>query len=53
MAGAYVHALLHGRDRLAAAQYAHAAAALTVETNATVRPDLTDALVVNRLRAYQ
>jgi len=37
--------LLHGAEPLAAARYGHAAAALTLATDDTVRPDLTDALV--------
>ncbi|MFI0816643.1 PfkB family carbohydrate kinase [Streptomyces sp. NPDC021098] len=45
MLGAFVHALLGGEDPVAAARYGHAAAALTVATTATVRPDLTPRLV--------
>jgi pseudouridine kinase len=45
MLGAFVHALLTGDDPVAAARYGHAAAALTVATTATVRPDLTPRLV--------
>lgn len=45
MLGAFVHALLSGEDPVAAARYGHAAAALTVATTATVRPDLTPRLV--------
>ena len=45
MLAAFCHALLSGDDPAAAAAYGHAAAALTVESNHTVRPDLTDRLV--------
>lgn len=49
MLGAFVHALLTGEDPVAAARYGHAAAALTVATTATVRPDLTPRLVEDAL----
>ncbi|MEM8903228.1 MAG: carbohydrate kinase [Actinomycetota bacterium] len=49
MAGAYVHARLAGRDVDDAVAFAGAAAALTVEHTAAVRPDLTDASVEARL----
>ncbi len=45
MLAAWCHAWLTGSDPAAAAEYAHAAAALTVAGPHTVRPDLTDELV--------
>ncbi len=45
MLGAFCHALLRGDDAVAAAAYGHVAAALTVASTHTVRPDLTDRLV--------
>ena len=45
MLAAFCHALLSGADPAAAAAYGHAAAALTVASPHTVRPDLTDRLV--------
>lgn len=45
MLAAFCHALLDGADPAAAAAYGHAAAALTVASAHTVRPDLTDRLV--------
>jgi pseudouridine kinase len=45
MLGAFVHAWLAGADAAEAAAYGHAAAALTVASEHTVRPDLTDDLV--------
>jgi pseudouridine kinase len=45
MLAAFCHALLTGDDPVAAAAYGHAAAALTVASTYTVRPDLTDRLV--------
>ncbi|WP_139979589.1 PfkB family carbohydrate kinase [Nocardioides litoris] len=45
MLGAFVHAWLGGDEPTRAAAYAHAAAALTVASEHTVRPDLTDDLV--------
>ncbi len=45
MLAAFVHAHLGGRDPAGAVAYGHAAAALTVATRHTVRPDLTAALV--------
>ncbi|MCW2772370.1 MAG: PfkB domain protein [Nocardioides sp.] len=45
MLAAFCHALLTGSDPAAAAAYGHAAAALTVASPHTVRPDLTDRLV--------
>jgi pseudouridine kinase len=45
MLAAYCHAVLGGADPHEAAGYGHAAAALTVASRHTVRPDLSDALV--------
>ena len=45
MLGGFCHALLAGAEPVEAAAYGHAAAALTVASPHTVRPDLTDALV--------
>jgi pseudouridine kinase len=45
MLAAFCHALLTGSDPAGAAAYGHAAAALTVASPHTVRPDLTDRLV--------
>lgn len=45
MTAAFCHALLEGADPAAAAAYGHAAAALTVASPHTVRPDLTDRLI--------
>ena len=45
MLAAFCHALLTGADPVDAAGYGHAAAALTVASPHTVRPDLTDRLV--------
>ncbi|WP_243060428.1 PfkB family carbohydrate kinase [Nocardioides sp. SR21] len=45
MLAAFCHALLTGADPVDAAAYGHAAAALTVASPHTVRPDLTDRLV--------
>lgn len=45
MLAAFCHALLAGDDPVEAAAYGHAAAALTVASTHTVRPDLTDRLV--------
>ena len=45
MAGAFVHALIAGRSPIEAARFAHAAAALTIVSEHTVRPDLSVALV--------
>ena len=41
----FCHALLAGATPVEAAAYGHAAAALTIASPHTVRPDLTDALV--------
>ena len=45
MLAAFCHALLGGAAPAEAAAYGHAAAALTVASDHTVRPDLTDRLV--------
>ena len=45
MLAGFCHALLAGATPVEAAAYGHAAAALTVASPHTVRPDLTDALV--------
>lgn len=45
MLAAFCHAVLDGEDEAAAAAYGHAAAALTIASTHTVRPDLTDRLV--------
>ena len=45
MLAAFCHALLAGESAAAAAAYGQAAAALTVASRHTVRPDLTDELV--------
>lgn len=49
MTAGFVHALLEGRDAVDAAAYGQATAALTTESVSTVRPDLTSALVTERL----
>jgi pseudouridine kinase len=45
MLAAFAHALLAGHSPATAAQYGHAAAALTVQSPHTVRPDLTERLL--------
>ena len=45
MLAAFCHALLDGSPPVEAAAYGHAAAALTIASPHTVRPDLTDRLV--------
>jgi len=45
MVAAFCHAVLRGDEPAAAAAYAHRAAALTIASAHTVRPDLSDALV--------
>lgn len=45
MLAAFCHALLEGADPVDAARYGHAAAALTIASPHTVRPDLTARLV--------
>ena len=42
---AFCHALVEGHDPLEAARFGHAAAALTIASSHTVRPDLTPRLV--------
>lgn len=49
MTAAFCHALLAGAEPAEAAAYGHAAAALTVASAHTVRPDLTDRLVRSHL----
>jgi pseudouridine kinase len=49
MVAAFCHAVLGGAAPTDAAAYGHAAAALTVASAQTVRPDLTDELVRSRL----
>lgn len=49
MLAAFCHAVLGGASPAEAAAYGHAAAALTVASPQTVRPDLTDELVRSRL----
>ena len=50
MLAAFVHALLAGHSPVAAARHGHAAAALTLESEHTVRPDLTERLLHERTR---
>jgi pseudouridine kinase len=50
MLAAFCHALLDGDDAVAAARYGHAAAALTIASRHTVRPDLTPRLVRSALK---
>jgi pseudouridine kinase len=45
MLAAFCHAVLGGRDAVEAARYGHAAAALTIASPHTVRPDLTPRLI--------
>jgi pseudouridine kinase len=49
MLGAFCHALLEGHSAADAARYGHAAAALTVASPHTVRPDLTTRLLSQKL----
>lgn len=49
MLAAFVHALLAGHSPVTAARYGHAAAALTLESSHTVRPDLTERLLEERI----
>jgi len=51
MLAAFAHALLAGHDPHDAARYGHAAAALTIESSRTVRPDLTARLLEQQLAA--
>jgi pseudouridine kinase len=48
MLAAFAHALLAGRSPVLAARYGHAAAALTLESEHTVRPDLTEHMLEER-----
>jgi len=52
MLAAFAHALLAGRDPLDAAHYGHAAAAVTVQSPHTVRPDLTPDLLERLLAEH-
>lgn len=52
MTAAFVHALLRGDSPLEAARFGQMAAALTVASSATVRPDLTATLVDTELHAH-
>ncbi len=49
MLAAFCHALLEGQDPVDAARFGHAAAALTIASPHTVRPDLTARLVLAAL----
>jgi pseudouridine kinase len=51
MTAAFVHALLRGDSPLDAARFGQMAAALTVASPETVRPDLTPRLVDAELRS--
>ncbi|HEX4789976.1 MAG TPA: carbohydrate kinase [Actinospica sp.] len=50
MLAAFAHALLAGHPPVVAARYGHAAAALTLESSHTVRPDLTSQLLESTVR---
>lgn len=50
MLAAFAHALLAGHSPATAARYGHAAAALTLESTHTVRPDLTARLLESAVR---
>lgn len=50
MLAAFAHALLAGHSPEVAAAYGHAAAALTLESEHTVRPDLTERLLEERTK---
>lgn len=50
MLAAFAYALLAGHDPAEAARHGHAAAALTLQSTHTVRPDLTERLLVEALR---
>jgi len=50
MLAAFAHALLAGHRPATAARYGHAAAALTLESSHTVRPDLTAHLLESAVR---
>ncbi|TAM85081.1 MAG: winged helix-turn-helix transcriptional regulator [Jatrophihabitans sp.] len=49
MLAAFCYALLEGREPVEAARYGHAAAALTIASSHTVRPDLTPRLIQSAL----
>ncbi len=49
MVGAFVHAVVRGHSLNDAARFAHAAAALTIASTHTVRPDISAQLVENEL----
>ena len=53
MLAAFAHSLLAGHSPVIAARYGHAAAALTVETAHTVRPDLTERLLNEAFKRNQ
>ena len=53
MLAAFCHAVLAGRDVADAARYGHAAAALTIASPHTVRPDLTPRLIEAALTTDQ
>jgi pseudouridine kinase len=53
MLGAFCHVLLDGGSDETAARFGHAAAALTVASTSTVRPDLTDRLVRDTLHRQE
>jgi pseudouridine kinase len=50
MVGAFAHAIVGGQSLHDAARFAHAAAALTIASAHTVRPDITQQLVQSELR---
>jgi len=52
MLAAFAHALLAGHSPVIAARYGHAAAALTLESSHTVRPDLTERLLEERMQTH-
>lgn len=52
MLGAFVHWVLLGSDPVTAARHGHAAAALTVASPVTVRPDLTPRLIEDTLNEF-
>ena len=53
MLAAFAHALLAGHSPTTAARYGHAAAALTVQSKHTVRPDLTGRLLNEAFEALE
>ena len=52
MLAGYLHALAHGAEPVAAAEYGAATATLTIGSSQTVRPDLDDALVRRTIAAH-